>query len=41
VAAGLMVARAGALQAVGMIVYAAILVLSARRRPPTSAISPA
>jgi TRAP-type uncharacterized transport system fused permease subunit len=41
VAAGLMVARAGALQAVGMIVYAAILVLSARRRPPASAISPA
>jgi TRAP-type uncharacterized transport system fused permease subunit len=40
-AAGLMVARAGALQAVGLVVYGAILLLSARRRPEPAAVSPA
>jgi TRAP transporter 4TM/12TM fusion protein len=41
VAAGLLIARAGALQAVGVVLYAAAVLLSARRRPETTAVSPA
>jgi TRAP-type uncharacterized transport system fused permease subunit len=41
VAAALLVVRTGALQAVGLVVYAAIVLLSARRRPETSAVSAA
>ena len=39
VAAGLLVVRTGALQAVGLVVYAGILLLSARRRRETLAVS--
>lgn len=41
VAAGLLVVPAGALQAVGLVVYAGVVLLSARRRPETPAVSPA
>jgi TRAP-type uncharacterized transport system fused permease subunit len=38
-AAGLLVVRTGALQAVGLVVYAGILLLSARRRREALAVS--
>jgi TRAP-type uncharacterized transport system fused permease subunit len=41
VAAGLLVVRTGALQAVGLVVYAAILLLSARRRREALAVTSA
>jgi hypothetical protein len=40
-AAALLVARSGALQAVGLVTYAAVLLLSARRSRPTAAVSAA
>ena len=39
VAAGMMVVRAGPIQALGMTLYAGILLLSARRRAPVAAVS--
>ena len=39
VAAGLLIVRTGALQAVGLVVYAGILLLSARQRRDAVAVS--
>jgi TRAP-type uncharacterized transport system fused permease subunit len=41
VAAGLLVMREGALQAVGLVLYAGIVLLSARRRPAPPPVNPA
>jgi len=38
-AAGMMVVRTGPVQALGLVLYAGILVLSARRRAPVPAVS--